>query len=76
MAHLPLRALEALLTVERDDDSFAGVLQSLQEAFAFDQALVLDGGADVMRCVAAVPPALAELQWSPGPFFRRVAGSR
>jgi len=74
MAHLPLRALDALLTAERDEEPPAKAFELLQEIFAFDQALLLQGGEDGMRCVAAIPETLSELQWSPGPFFREIAG--
>src|SRR5262245_53323485 len=73
MAHLPLRALEALLNAERDEQSFATIIESLREVFAFDQALLLEDGEDGMRCVAAVPDALTALRWMPGRFFHEIS---
>jgi c-di-GMP phosphodiesterase Gmr len=74
MAHLPLRALDALLNAERDEAPPAKVFEPLQEVFAFDQALLLQSGEDGVRCVAAIPETLSELQWSPGQFFQEIAG--
>jgi diguanylate cyclase (GGDEF)-like protein/PAS domain S-box-containing protein len=73
--HLPMRALDALLNAEHDGDPFVVIFESLQDVFGFDQALVLEDP-DVLRCVAAHPPALAELCWRPGAFFREVASGR
>src|SRR5437660_309484 len=74
MAHLPLRALDALLTAERDERPLSTILRSLQDIFAFDQAVLLQVSGNGMRCVAALPETLSELQWTPGPFLREING--
>src|SRR5262245_18636360 len=74
MAHLSLRALDALLNAERDQDPPAKIFESLQGIFAFDQALLLQRGEEGMRCVAALPETLCELQWTEGQFFREIGG--
>jgi hypothetical protein len=77
MAHaLPMRALDALLSVEHDGDPFAVIFESLRDVFAFDQALVLEEDEDAVHCVAALPQALAGLHWRPGPFFKDIASGR
>jgi c-di-GMP phosphodiesterase Gmr len=74
--HLPMRALEALLSADGDGDPFAVIFESLQDVFRFDQALVLDPGEDAVHCVAALPAALIDLRWRPGPFFTDIAYGR
>jgi diguanylate cyclase (GGDEF)-like protein/PAS domain S-box-containing protein len=77
MAHaLPMRALDALLSVEHDGDPFAVIFESLRDVFAFDQALVLEDDESAVRCVAALPQVLADLAWRPGPFFKDIASGR
>jgi hypothetical protein len=68
---LPLRVLAALLNADGDDDPFAVIFDSLQDVLAFDQALVLEEGETAWNCVAALPPALAELVWRPAHSSRR-----
>jgi cyclic di-GMP phosphodiesterase Gmr len=74
--HLPMRALEALLSADADGDPFAVIFESLQNVFGFDQAVALEAHEDRVHCVAASPPVLADLQWRPGPFFADIASGR
>ena len=69
-AHLPLHALDALLSVAPDADPFPLMFEALKDALGFDQALVLEADAGAVRCFAASPPQLAELRWHSGAFFR------
>ena len=66
MGDLPLRALEALLDAHPDEPPFANIFDSLRELFTFDHALLLEYGETTVHCLAAIPDALVQLQWTPG----------
>nr|WP_306766369.1 EAL domain-containing protein [Shinella pollutisoli] len=64
-ANLLLKALDAVLCVDGDDDPFAGVFSALIPVFECSLAIVLieqEGGGDALECVAAsAAPAVGSL---------------
>jgi c-di-GMP phosphodiesterase Gmr len=60
-----LRALKALLDPEHDGDPFPALFESFRGLIAFDQAVILEGNGEDLRCVGALPPALADRPWTP-----------
>jgi c-di-GMP phosphodiesterase Gmr len=76
IAHLPLRALEALFDPDCDDDAFLTVIRCLHDAFAFDQAVLLEDDGGRWQCAAALPHELGNLRWMRGPFFEEIAAGR
>ncbi len=76
IAHLPLRAFEALFDPERDGDPLLTIIRCIHGVFAFDQAVVLESDGDSWKCAAAFPRELSNLRWLRGPFFEEIAAGR
>jgi cyclic di-GMP phosphodiesterase Gmr len=73
IAHLPLRALQALFDPGRGENPYASLLQSIGAIVPFDQALLLGDAGEYWECAAAVPLELCDLRWLHGSFFDEVA---
>jgi diguanylate cyclase (GGDEF)-like protein len=70
-----LRALDALLSIDRSGSAFTLVFETLHPLFDFDRALVLESTGDTLHCIAAVPPEWVGKSWN-GDLFREVIGGR
>ncbi len=78
-ANLLLKALDALLCVDGDDDLFASVFSALRPVFDFSHALVLIGRDDnenALECAASDHVPLVHSQWTIGRMFRKVLDGR
>jgi diguanylate cyclase (GGDEF)-like protein/PAS domain S-box-containing protein len=71
-----LALLDALLDVAGDAPPFARLFAAARSVFAYDQALVLRGKGDVLRCVAGDPDPAGDRQWPASPALAQAARSR
>lgn len=78
-ANLLLKALDALLCLEGDDDLFASVFSALRPVFEFSHAMVLigrDDDDDALECAVSDHAVLVRSQWTVGRMFRKVLDGR
>ena len=74
-----LKALDAVLSVDGDEDPFVGVFSALAPVFEYSHAVVLIGlgeGQGVLECVAASHELLVGSHWGIGRTFEKVLGGR